>query len=128
MRAMVISRFGGPEVLRLAERPDPNPAADQVLIEVKAIGLNRAELYMRSGAWGEVAEISGIECVGVVRHDPAGRFAAGQKVAALMGGMGRSIDGSYASLLAAPARNVVGLATALPWETLAAIPESFATA
>jgi NADPH2:quinone reductase len=96
MRAIVIKQYGGPEVLALEARPEPESTPGHVIIEVKAFGLNRAEIYMRSGAWGDVAEISGIECVGVVRSDPEGRLAPGQKVAALMGGMGRLINGSYA--------------------------------
>jgi NADPH2:quinone reductase len=128
MRAMVIEKYGAPEVLSIKERPDPEPKPGQVVIEVKAFGLNRAETYMRSGAWGDVAEISGIECVGVVRSDPDGRFAPGQKVAALMGGMGRLINGSYADSTRVSAANVVPVASNLPWEELAAIPESFATA
>jgi NADPH:quinone reductase-like Zn-dependent oxidoreductase len=99
-----------------------------VLVEVKAFGLNRAEIFMRSGAWGDVAEITGIECVGAVRHDPDGRFKPGQTVAALMGGMGRSLNGSYAELTRVPATNVVPVATNLDWEEFAAIPESYATA
>jgi len=83
---------------------------------------------MRSGAWGDVAEITGIECVGFVKADPAGRFAPGQKVAGLMGGMGRLINGSYAELVNIPATNVVAIATDLPWEDFAAISESYATA
>src|SRR5258708_29999133 len=105
MRAIVIKQYGGPEVLALEERPEPDSKPGHVLIEVKAFGLNRAETYMRSGAWGDVAEISGIECVGVVKSDPAGRFAPGQKVTALMGGMGRLINGSYAELANAPPSN-----------------------
>jgi NADPH:quinone reductase len=95
---------------------------------VQAFGLNRAETYMRKGAWGKVARIIGIECVGLVESDPDGKFQRGQKVAALMGGMGRTIDGSYAEYTRVPATNVVPLETALPWEALAAIPESYATA
>jgi NADPH2:quinone reductase len=128
MRAMVIEKYGAPEVLSIKERPDPEPKPGQVVIEVKAFGLNRAETYMRSGAWGDVAEITGIECVGVVRSDPDGRFAPGQKVAALMGGMGRLINGSYAESTRISAANVVPVASNLPWEELAAIPQSFATA
>jgi NADPH:quinone reductase-like Zn-dependent oxidoreductase len=51
MRAIVITRPGGPEVMQVVERPEPVPAAGEVLIRVKAFGLNRAELYFRSGAW-----------------------------------------------------------------------------
>jgi NADPH:quinone reductase-like Zn-dependent oxidoreductase len=128
MRAVVIEQFGGPEQLKLRERPEPTPLPGHVVIEVKAFGLNHAEIYFRKGLWGDVARVSGIECVGVVRADPDGRFAAGQTVAALMGGMGRTIDGSYAEFTRVPAANVVALDTTLPWEQLAAIPESYATA
>jgi NADPH:quinone reductase-like Zn-dependent oxidoreductase len=99
MRAIVIKRYGGPEVLAIEERPDPEPAPGQVVIEVKAFGLNHAEIYFRKGAWGDVAEITGIECVGLVMSDPDGRFAHGQKVIALVGGLGRSINGSYAEFV-----------------------------
>jgi NADPH:quinone reductase-like Zn-dependent oxidoreductase len=83
---------------------------------------------MRQGQWPEIAEVSGIECVGLVKADPDGRLAVGQKVAALMGGMGRTISGSYAEYTNVPASNVVALDTSLPWADLAAIPESYATA
>jgi NADPH:quinone reductase-like Zn-dependent oxidoreductase len=90
--------------------------------------VNHAEIYFRQGVWGDVAKVSGIECVGIVRADPDGRFAPGQKVIALMSGMGRTIDGSYAELTRVRAAHVVPLETALPWEELAALPESYATA
>ena len=128
MRAIVIKQYGGPEVLALEERPDPQSKAGHVIIEVKAFGLNHAEVYFRKGAWGDVAEISGIECVGVVKADPDGRFAPGQKVLAIVGGMGRSFNGSYAELVSVPSSNVAAIQTDLPWEDLAAIPESYATA
>jgi len=128
MRAIVIKRYGGPEVLAIEQRPDPVPAADQVLIEVKAFGLNHAEVYFRSGAWGEVAEITGIECVGLVRDDPGNRFGRGSKVVAIVGGLGRNLNGSHAELVAVPRSNVAAINSDLPWDTLAAIPESYATA
>jgi NADPH:quinone reductase-like Zn-dependent oxidoreductase len=128
MRAVVIEQFGGPEQLVMRERPDPEPLPGHVVIEVKAFGVNHAEVYFRTGVWGDVARVSGIECVGVVRADPDGRFAVGQTVAARMGGMGRSIDGSYAELTRVPSTNVVAVDTTLPWDELAAIPESYATA
>jgi NADPH:quinone reductase len=128
MRAIVIKQYGGPEVLAIEERPDPKPESGQVVIEVKAFGLNHAEVYFRKGAWGDVAEITGIECVGVVKSDPDGRLAPGQKVMALVGGMGRNINGSYAELVSVPSTNVVAVETRLSWEDLAAIPESYATA
>src|SRR5579872_5393241 len=128
MRAIVIKQYGGPEQLVIEERPVPVAKAGEVLIEVKAFGLNHAEIYMRQGAWGKVAEITGIECAGIVRSDPAGRLTPGQKVVAIVGGMGRSRNGSYAELVSAPAANVAPVETMLSWEQLAAVPESYATA
>jgi NADPH2:quinone reductase len=128
MRAIVRETYGGPEQLIVKEVPVPEPKEGEVRIAVKAFGINRAETYMRRGAWGDVSNISGIECVGVVSEDPAGRFRAGQTVAAIMGGMGRTRAGSYAEFTCAPASNVFALETSLPWAELAAVPESFATA
>ena len=128
MRAIVIQQYGGPEQLVIEEWPDPAPEPSHILIEVKAFGLNRAEVYMRKGVWGEVARISGIECVGVVRNDPRQRLKRGQKVVALMGGMGRTLNGSYAEYTSVPATNVMPIESKLSWEEMAAIPESYATA
>jgi NADPH:quinone reductase len=83
---------------------------------------------MREGKWPEATEISGIECAGLVKCDPDGRLAPGQRVVAFMGGMGRSINGSYAELTSVPAANVLPVETELGWDALAAIPESYATA
>ena len=128
MRAIVIKQYGGPEVLAIEERPDPRPKPGEVLIQVKAFGVNHAEIYFRKGVWGNVAEISGIECVGVVKAGPQGQFHVGQTVLAIVGGMGRTINGSYAELVSVPATNVVAIESDLPWEELAAVPESYATA
>jgi NADPH:quinone reductase len=128
MRAIVIKRYGGPEVLAIEERPMPTPEPGHVVIEVKAFGVNHAEIYFRKGAWGDVAEITGIECVGRVAADPDQRFKRGQTVMALVGGMGRSINGSYAEYVKVPSSNVVAVESDLPWDELAAIPESYATA
>jgi NADPH:quinone reductase-like Zn-dependent oxidoreductase len=128
MRAIVIRQPGGPEELVLGQLPDPEPAEGQVLIEVKAFGLNHAEVYFRSGAWPGGAPVTGIECAGLVRHDPGGRLLPGRKVVALVGGMGRSFNGSYAELVCVPSSNVVPVDTDMPWADLAALPESYATA
>ncbi|PRC92432.1 zinc-binding dehydrogenase [Solimicrobium silvestre] len=128
MKAIVIKQYGGPEVLTVEERPIPEAKMGQILIEVKAFGVNHAEIYFRQGAWGDVAEISGIECVGVVKADPSGQFQVEQKVIAIVGGMGRSINGSYSEYTVVPASNVATVSTDLSWEELAAIPESYATA
>ena len=128
MRAIVRQSYGGPEQLGIQEGPEPIPAAGHVVIEVKAFGLNHAEIYFRKGLWGEVAPVSGIECVGVVQSDPDGRFPPGTQVLALMGGMGRSFAGSYAQLVRVPSSNVAAVDTSLPWAELAALPETYATA
>jgi NADPH:quinone reductase len=128
MRAIVIKQPGGPEVLQIETRPDPEPTSGHVLIEVKAFGINQAEAYFRKGVWGDVAEITGIECVGTVKADPGGRFKPGQKVVAIVGGLGRTLNGSYAELVNAPASNVALIETSMSWTDLAALPESYATA
>jgi NADPH:quinone reductase-like Zn-dependent oxidoreductase len=128
MRAIVIEKFGGPESLVYTELPEPEPKPGWVVIQVKAFGLNHAELHMRRGEWAEAAKVSGIECVGLVKACPGGEFPVGAKVAALMGGLGRTINGSYAEYTRAPASNVARIESSLPWAELAVIPETFATA
>jgi NADPH:quinone reductase len=128
MRAILRKRFGGPDVLEIREIPEPGPMAGHAVIQVKAFGLNHAELHMRKGEWAEIADVSGIECVGVVKSCPGGELAVGAKVAALMGGLGRTINGSYAELTRAPVANVAEIESDLPWAELAALPESYATA
>jgi NADPH:quinone reductase-like Zn-dependent oxidoreductase len=128
MRAIVISRYGGPEVLTETELPDPVPCDGEVLIRVKAFGLNHAECYFRSGAWGEVAQVTGIECAGMVETDRTGTFAPGTAVVAILGGMGRTRNGSYAELVTVPVSNVAAVGVDLDREIMAAVPEVFATA
>lgn len=128
MQAMVFNQFGGPEQFVLTEVPTPVPENGEVLIKVKALGINRAEVYMRKGLFGEVTPVSGIECVGQVEHDPSGVLQPGQTVATITGGMGRTRNGSYAEYTCVPLQNVYSLSTDLDWATLAAIPESYATA
>ena len=128
MRAILRTEFGGPEVLVIREIPEPEPKDGHAVIEVKAFGLNHAELHMRKGEWAEIADVSGIECVGIVKSCPSGEFALGTKVAALMGGLGRTINGSYAEYTRAPVSNVALIDADLPWAELAAIPETYATA
>jgi NADPH:quinone reductase-like Zn-dependent oxidoreductase len=125
---MLFEEYGGPEKLVIKEIPMPEPADGEVRIRVRAFGINRAETYMRSGAWGDVVRVSGIECVGDVDLDPSGTLCQGQKVAAIMGGLGRTRNGSYAEYTGVPTTNIFRLETKLPWDELAAISESFATA
>ena len=130
MKAAVMHGPGGPEVLKLEERPVPHAAAGQVLIRIEAFGLNRSELFTRQGLSPDVEfpRILGIEAVGVVEDAPGGEFAKGDVVATVMGGMGRSFDGGYAQYTVVPARQVQAFRTELPWETLGALPEMLQTA
>ena len=130
MKAAVIHAPGGPEVLKLEERPVPRPSAGEVLIRIEAFGLNRSELFTRQGLSPDVMfpRILGIEAVGVVEEAPGGEFVKGDVVATVMGGMGRSFDGGYAQYTVVPARQVQAFRTELPWETLGALPEMLQTA
>ena len=128
MQAMIFKQYGGPEQFVLTDIPKPVPDRSEVLIKIRALGINRAEVYMRKGLFGEVTPVSGIECVGQVEDDPSGALQQGQIVATITGGMGRMRNGSYAEYTCVPLHNVYPLQTKLDWATLAAIPESYATA
>lgn len=128
MRAIVLDGFGGLDRLVYTEIPKPLPKDGEVVIEVKGFGINHAEMHMRRGEWAEAAEVSGIECVGIVDSCPGGGFAVGAKVAALMGGLGRTINGSYAEYTRVRAENVALIESDLPWSDLAALPETYAVA
>ncbi|KAK3380781.1 chaperonin 10-like protein [Podospora didyma] len=128
MEAIVISKFGGPEVLLSQQVPKPAPVVGEVLIRVKAFGVNHAEMHMRKGEWDEWNPITGLECVGTVEACPGGEVAVGSQVAGVMGGMGRNRPGGYGEYVNVPATNVVAINTNLPWEELAALPEVYCTA
>lgn len=128
MRAIVLEKFGGLDSLVYRDIPAPGPEPGHVVIRVKAFGINHAEMHMRRGEWAEAAPVSGIECVGIVESCPGGEFPVGARVAALMGGLGRTINGSYAEFTRPPASNVALIEADLSWAELAALPETFATA
>ncbi len=128
MRAIVLEGFGGYDKLIYRDIPEPEPMFGHVIIEIKAFGINHAEMHMRRGEWAESADVIGIECVGIVKSCPGGEFAVGTKVAAIMGGMGRTINGSYAEFVRVPVTVVTSIDADLSWAELAALPESYATA
>jgi NADPH:quinone reductase-like Zn-dependent oxidoreductase len=131
MRAVVVEEPGPPAALLIRELPIPEPAPGWVLIEVKAFGINRSELYSRlgmSGASVTFPRVLGIEATGVVAAAPGGEFQPGQQVVALMGGMGRTFDGGYAQYTCVPASLVIPFQSELEWATLGAIPEMLQTA
>jgi NADPH:quinone reductase-like Zn-dependent oxidoreductase len=130
MKAAVIYKAGGPEALEIESRPIPSPKNGEVLIRIKAFGLNRSELFTRQGHSPNVKfpRILGIEAVGLIEQAPGNEFRRGEIVATAMGGMGRAFDGSYAEYTCVPATQVQGVITELAWETLGALPEMLQTA
>ena len=130
MKAAVISKPGGPEVLKITELPIPTPSPGQVLIQIKAVGLNRSELFTRQGHSPNVKfpRILGIEATGIVSSCPGNEFAKGDVVVTAMGGMGRDFDGGYAEYTCVSAKNIQVIETKLPWEVLGAMPEMLQTA
>jgi NADPH:quinone reductase-like Zn-dependent oxidoreductase len=130
MKAAVIHEAGGPEVLKIEERPIPTPQKGEVLIRVKAFGLNRSELFTRQGHSPDVRfpRILGIEAVGLVEQAPGGEFRRGDIALTAMGGMGRQFDGGYAEYTCVPATQVQVIKTGVDWETLGAVPEMLQTA
>src|SRR5881409_1611679 len=130
MRAVVLDAPGPPEVLQIRELPLPKPRRGWMLIRVKAFGINRSELHTRLGLGQGVTfpRVLGIEATGVVAAAPGAEFEEGQQVAAMMGGMGRTIDGGYAEFTSVPATQVIPFRSELDWATLGAIPEMLQTA
>jgi NADPH:quinone reductase-like Zn-dependent oxidoreductase len=130
MRAVVIHSAGGPETLRIENRPVPQPQPGTVLIRIKAFGLNRSELFTRRGLSPNVRfpRVLGIEAVGIVEDAPGGEFEPGAVVATAMGGMGRDFDGGYAEFTVVPATQVQMVTAKLGWDILGAIPEMLQTA
>ena len=128
MKAIVISGFGGPEKLVYKSIPKPMPTSGEVLLQVKAFGLNHAKMYMRKGGWDEYNPITGLECVGLVEDCPGGELEKGSKIIAVMSGMGRSHPGSYGEFVTCPVSKVVPVETSLSWEDLATITEVYSTA
>ena len=130
MKAAVIHEPGGPEVLKLEDRPIPDARLGQVLIRVEAFGLNRSEMFTRQGLSPNVKfpRVLGIEAVGTVEDAPGGEFGKGEVVATVMGGLGRDFDGGYAEYTLVPAGQVQSVRTDLPWDRLGALPEMLQTA
>lgn len=129
MKAAVTYKAGDPDVIEIREVPIPDARPGWVLIQVKAFGLNRSELFTRRGDSPGVTfpRIQGIECVGIIESDPSGTYQKGQQAAAIMGGMGRSFDGGYAEFALVPREIIIPFKSDLAWEILGAIPEMFQT-
>ena len=122
MRAITITEYGGPTVLRLAEVPDPPPGPGEVLIDVAATSVNRADLLQRQGRYPPppgVSEILGLECAGTVAElgDGVSALAVGEPVCALLAG------GGYAERVAVPAGQVMPLPPEVDLLTSGGVPE-----
>ncbi len=130
MKAVVIHEPGGPEILTIESLPIPEPVAGEILIRVKAVGLNRSELFTRQGHSPDVRfpRVLGIEAVGTVEEAPGDEFKQGDIVATCMGGMGRQFNGGYAEYTCVPATQAQRVSVTLPWEILGAMPEMLQTA
>jgi putative PIG3 family NAD(P)H quinone oxidoreductase len=122
VRAITITEYGGPAVLRLAEVPDPQPGPGEVLIDVVATSVNRADLLQRQGRYPPppgVSEILGLECAGTVAElgDGVSALAVGEPVCALLAG------GGYAERVAVPAGQVMPLPPGVELLTSGGLPE-----
>lgn len=129
MKAVVLHHPGPPGSLKLETRPIPTPGKGQVLIQIKAFGLNRSELFTRLGYSPNVKlpRILGNEAVGLIHEAPGGEFEKGDVVATCMGGLGRQVDGGYAEFTLVKAEYARAVRTELPWNVLGALPEMLQT-
>ena len=141
MKAVVLTTIGPAKTsFQIEERAAPKPAEGQVLIRIKAFGLNHSELSTRLGEFNPIGPVPlprvlGIECVGLVETAPGAEseLPPGSVVMAALGGMGRAFDGSYAEFCLAPRAFVIKVAESeaelkLSWDVFGALPEMLQTA
>ena len=132
MRAVLLDRITPAERVVLTETEVPKVRPGWVLVKVKAFGMNHSEQILRlseiEAGYIQKPIIPGIECAGEIADASDSGFAAGQRVIAMMGGMGRSFHGSYAEYALLPVSHVFAVESKLSWERLAAIPETYFTA
>src|SRR5688572_17023370 len=126
MRAIEISQFGPPEVLKVVERPDPVPAAGEILIDVAAAGINRPDVIQRLGKYPPppgASDLPGLEVAGVVAALGAdvGGWSVGDPICALVAG------GGYAERAAVPHEQCLPIPDGLTAIQAAGIPETFFT-
>ena len=132
MKAVVLDKITEAKDIVLSEYPVPEVRPGWVLVKVKAFGLNHSEKLLRLNEiradYIRKPVIPGIECVGEIVDSSDSGLATGQKIIALMGGMGRSFNGSYAEYALLPDRIVFPIQSDLTWEALGAVPETYFTA
>jgi putative PIG3 family NAD(P)H quinone oxidoreductase len=128
MKAIIITRPGGPEVLEMQERPKPEPGVGQIRVRVRASALNRADLMQREGNYpvppGVPADIIGMEYAGEVDALGPGAtlWKTGDRVMGIVGG------GAQAEFLCVHEREAMPVPGSMAWDEAAAIPEAFLTA
>ena len=154
MKAVIFNQHGGPEVLQLADVPDPKPGRGEVLIEVKATSINHIDIFLRRGMPGikvPMPKIVGCDAAGIIRElgsDLTG-LKTGQRVTinpgiscghcescaagfgsqcSSWGMVGETRDGAYAELIAVPAHIVLPIPDSMPFTEAAAAPLVFITA
>ncbi len=122
MRAVITDGAGGPEVLFVGELPDPEPGPGEVVLDVAAAGLNRADLLQRQGFYPPppgASDVIGMECSGTVAAVGAGveGWSIGDEACALLAG------GGYAAKVAVPAGQLMPVPDGVDLVTAAALPE-----
>lgn len=128
MRAVVIREYGGPEVLTLAEVPDPVPGPDEILVRVAHTAINRADTLQRQGAYPDPQrrdhEIPGLEYAGTVAAvgDRVTKWSVGDRV------MGIEAGACYAEMLVTHERQALPIPASIELADAAALPEVFLTA
>ena len=132
MKAVVLNKITEGKDIVLSDVLIPDVRPGWVLVKVKAFGLNHSEKLLRLNEiradYIQKPVIPGIECVGEIVDPSDSGLAVGQKIVALMGGMGRSFNGSYAEYALLPRRIVFPISSELSWEELGAVPETYFTA
>ena len=132
MKAVVLNGITPAEQVKLTDVPIPSVKPGWVLVKIRAFGMNHSEQVLRlseiEAPYIQKPVIPGIECVGEIADASDSGWPVGQKVVALMGGMGRSFNGSYAEYALLPVHHVFPVNTDLPWDALAAVPETWFTA
>ena len=122
MRAVIVTEPGGPEVMKLGEVPDPTPRPDEVIVQVAAAGLNRADLLQRQGNYPpppDASDILGMECSGTIAElgEQVAGWSVGDRVCALLAG------GGYAERVAVPVGQLMAVPSGVDLVDAAALPE-----
>ncbi|MEE0871997.1 MAG: zinc-binding dehydrogenase [Ruminococcus sp.] len=132
MKAVVLTKPTKAEDIVLSEVEVPTVKPGWALVKIKAFGLNHSEQTLREfeieNDYINKPIIPGIECVGEIADPSDSGMKVGQKVVALMGGMGRSFNGSYAEYALLPVHHVFPVESNLSWTEMGAIPETYFTA